>query len=476
MRGLLLAVAAMYAIQGCLYGLSDNTIPQLLNRNQTSLAASETLAIVRLPSALKVFFAPLADYGAQKIPGGYKNLVISLQILMVAAILSLIPLLPEVLQLGGRPGAEKLRWSLFWVAISNAISDLCLDAFALRQMPAERQHLPAVCQVLGIFLGMTAAKSGLFFLMTLELLPLEGLLQGFVALLAIVALLAVLAVALTARPDADARARVGGDGGFGAVLRNSWAFTTRRPNMPHWLLYQLFMPAVNFHHGVVLPSRYEQFGFSGEDYAAYDLPVAVVTVGVLLWASRAVEDATKPLSYVIVGYLLEATVVSALLLQYWSWKGTLTAGFKFAYVALNKLHDLLFFVCDMLEFAFMGRVASLEPQLVATLMTLQASAFNFSEFLYSWLAPTLVDHFSTCSREHDAFSCDFDAYPLVGVGLTLVTLIFLMTQWKQIQAYQDVSVCHGWQLQNSLVRHKLTVGMVLGGISLFTLKEVMLMQ
>jgi hypothetical protein len=29
-----------------------------------------------------------------------------------------------------------------------------------RQMPAERQHLPAVCQVLGIFLGMTAAKSG----------------------------------------------------------------------------------------------------------------------------------------------------------------------------------------------------------------------------------------------------------------------------------------------------------------------------
>ena len=30
----------------------------------------------------------------------------------------------------------------------------------LRQMPAKRQHLPAVCQVLGIFLGMTAAKSG----------------------------------------------------------------------------------------------------------------------------------------------------------------------------------------------------------------------------------------------------------------------------------------------------------------------------
>ena len=44
-------------------------------------------------------------------------------------------------------------------------------------------------------------------------------------------------------------------------------------------------------------TRSPRFGFSGEDYAAYDLPVAVVTVGVLLWASRAAEDATKPLSY-----------------------------------------------------------------------------------------------------------------------------------------------------------------------------------
>lgn len=53
------------------------------------------------------------------------------------------------------------------------------------------------------------------------------------------------------------------------------------------------------------------------------------------------------------------------------------------------------------------------------------------EFFYSWLAPTLVDRFSTCSREHEAFSCEFDAYPLVAVGLTLVTLIFLITQWKR---------------------------------------------
>ena len=41
-----------------------------------------------------------------------------------------------------------------------------------------------------------------------------------------------------------------------------------------------------------------RFGFSGEDSAAYDLPLAAVTAVVLLWASRAAEDAARPLSYV----------------------------------------------------------------------------------------------------------------------------------------------------------------------------------
>ena len=61
-----------------------------------------------------------------------------------------------------------------------------------------------------------------------------GLLQGFVASLALVALLAVQGVALTARGD-DASCGVAGRS-LGAVLRNSWVFTTQRPNMPHWRL------------------------------------------------------------------------------------------------------------------------------------------------------------------------------------------------------------------------------------------------
>ena len=74
MIAVLLAVTAMYSIQGCIYGLSDRTLPHLLNRKESSLGASEVLAIVHLPAALKVFFAPLVDYGAQNIPGGNRFL------------------------------------------------------------------------------------------------------------------------------------------------------------------------------------------------------------------------------------------------------------------------------------------------------------------------------------------------------------------------------------------------------------------
>ena len=81
-----------------------------------------------------------------------------LQGITVAAIMALIPL-PEVLKLGGLSGATRIRWPLFGVACANAISDFALDAFALRQVPEEWQHLPAVCQLVGIFVGKTAAKS-----------------------------------------------------------------------------------------------------------------------------------------------------------------------------------------------------------------------------------------------------------------------------------------------------------------------------
>lgn len=215
--------------------------------------------------------------------------------------------------------------------------------------------------------------------------------------------------------------------------------------------YQLIMPAMYFHACVVLPSRYEQFGFQGEDYAAYDLPLAVITVTVLVFASRAAEDA---------GAILDVVWYSQCQL-----KTFLLCYAKHRIFVALCLRDGG--VCFLWSF-----VASFDQSLVATLVTMQASAFNFSEFFH-WLAPALVDHFSVCSKGQDEkFSRSCDAYPMVAAGLTLVSLLFLSSQWNKISAYQDVS-SPGWNEQNPLLRHKLMVGMILVCICVFTWIEVM---
>ena len=328
----------------------------------------------------------------------------------MAAIMALIPL-PEVLKLGGLSGATRIRWLLFGVACANAVSDLALDAFALRQVPEEWQHLPAVCQIVGIFVGKTAAKSRAFLVSQQR---------------------SRINMSLTS-----------------SVCWRFWVFSYRPQHAS--LGYQLIMPAMYFHAGVVLPSRYEQFGFQGEDYAAYDLPLAVITVTVLVFASRAAEDA---------GAILDVVWYSQCQL-----KTFLLCYAKHRIFVALCLRDGG--VCFLWSF-----VASLDQSLVATLVTMQASAFNFSEFFH-WLAPALVDHFSVCSKGQDEkFSRSCDAYPMVAAGLTLVSLLFLSSQWNKISAYQDVS-SPGWNEQNPLLRHKLMVGMILVCICVFTWIEVM---
>ena len=74
--------------------------------------------------------------------------------------------------------------------------------------------------------------------MKLEVFSLEGLLAGFVGFMAAIAMLAVLAVALAGKANRNLEAVH-----FRDVVQGFWIFTTHRPNMAHWLLYQFFMPA-----------------------------------------------------------------------------------------------------------------------------------------------------------------------------------------------------------------------------------------
>eukprot|EP00413_Alexandrium_margalefii_P044503 CAMPEP_0204582736 /NCGR_PEP_ID=MMETSP0661-20131031/45384_1 /ASSEMBLY_ACC=CAM_ASM_000606 /TAXON_ID=109239 /ORGANISM="Alexandrium margalefi, Strain AMGDE01CS-322" /LENGTH=273 /DNA_ID=CAMNT_0051592037 /DNA_START=26 /DNA_END=845 /DNA_ORIENTATION=- len=240
--------------------------------------------------------------------------------------------------------------------------------------------------------------------------------------------------------------------------------------MPHWLAYQLAMPVIYFHAVVVLPNRYEQFGFTGEDYAAYDLPLAALTVVLLLVVSRMANDGAQPLAFFMRAYVVQLVLVAAVTMQYVLWSGRASASFTILYVVLNRLQDLLFFVFEVGEFAFYGRVAMLCPSLVATLVTLQASMFNFADFFHSWLAPALVDGFSRCSSADGHFACARDAYPPVALLLTALGCVYLATQWRRIHSYQDVKDA-GWQPQPPLKRNEISVFLMLAGMLAFTAQQ-----
>ena len=125
--------------------------------------------------------------------------------------------------------------------------------------------------------------------MSWEKLSLEGF---YWKILAFLTVLAVLAVSLAAAMRINMSLT-------SSACWRFWVFSTYRHAgiaSLGYQMYQLIMPAMYFHACVALPSCDQQFGFQGEDYAAYDLPLAVITVAVLVFASRAAEDATQPLS------------------------------------------------------------------------------------------------------------------------------------------------------------------------------------
>ena len=176
------AIFGMYVVQSSLSGLAENTLPRLLNRDSATLYASQILAIVKLPAALKIFAAPFMDFLGPRMPGNFKGLVVVLQGMACISLFLLAPMM-DFAESPHRPDlAADLRWPLFWAAVLVAMGDLVLDAYAAGQFPEESSHLPALCQVSGILAGKTGAKSLFFLLQARSLLDLPGFVQMLASL------------------------------------------------------------------------------------------------------------------------------------------------------------------------------------------------------------------------------------------------------------------------------------------------------
>lgn len=449
MFGLIVVLTAMYGLQGCIVGISEFTIPQLLSGQGGDLNAAKILSIVKLPAALKIFVSPLFDSCITRMPGGLKGIVISLQVVICAGLVSLSPLL----QLEGEPTAAALalRWPLFAIAMLNAMADLGMDSFALIALPAHLRQLPAFCQVFGIFIGKLCARSGLRLMMSSGVMSPPGFILAMAVALAMCTMYMMIVPAQTNQAE-ESKEPVSG------VIARTWEFCTVRPNMIHWLLYQLIMPAMYFHTVALLPIRYEQLGLRADEYATVDIFFAVVVAVCMMYALKMASDTAQPLTFFLKAYILQAMLSAGQVLQYMMWPGTPTTAFSITYSFFGRMQELMFYIFEFGEFAFYGRVAMLEPTLVSTLVTLQTSVFNFSDFFHGWLAITLVEQFSLCPKSADnaegVLVCQFDAYPFVACGISLTSLLYLLTQWKTMAAYQDLQD-NGWTTQSSNLWRKL---------------------
>lgn len=437
-RAFFVVLAMMYALQGCLVGLSELTIPQLLSGKGGNLTSAKILAIVKVPPALKIFASPFIDMWSVSTPGGLKSVVISLQVVTCASLLAVLP----QLQFGEDTlsAAFALRWPLFGIATLNALADLGMDSFALTIMPAHLRHLPAFAQVFGVYAGKLCSRSGFRLMMNMGLTSLPGFVFAMALVMALCAA-CMICIPTPARQAQELRTE------DGHVITRTWEFCTGRPNVVHWLIYQLIMPAMYFHTVSFLPVRYEQLGFASDQYATYDIMFAVIVVGCMAYIFNMASDAAKPLTFFLQAYVVQALLTASQVLQYMMWPGTPTTLYSTVYSLLGRSQELMFYIFEFGEFAFYGRVAMLEPSLVSTLVTFQTSVFNFSDFFHSWLTISLVDHFSECHEDLDAgFVCQFDAYPAVAFCFWVLSLVFLATQWKRMNAYQNLQDS-GWAPQ-----------------------------
>lgn len=122
----LILVSLLYFAEGFPYGILHQTLPVYFRIHGMSLVDIGLLSLVALPFAVKFLWAPAVDF-----LGTRRQWIVSVQFLMAAAILVLLPLDP------GEPSS--LLWaSIAALAILSATQDIAVDAYSIELLkPSE---------------------------------------------------------------------------------------------------------------------------------------------------------------------------------------------------------------------------------------------------------------------------------------------------------------------------------------------------
>lgn len=428
----LISTLVCYTLQGIFLGLVDETLPPMSAKASGSLSLSSTLALVKLPLALKFFIAPLVDHA------GTSSLTLLLSASQLAGCIPLFLLYGSIdLSFGLNGGAREFNSSdefgkvIFYLAILGvaiAIADVIVDVYALHAAPRHR----ALAQVVGIMCGRFLGNTTFVLLHHEVGMNLSDLIWWIGVATFGLFIMTFLSGPIKSTITEDEKSIK-----LSQIPTQVLRFFTHRGNMFWWILHQLIPPACYFHLEV-LRCRFAQVGGSvvTESAAVTDGLVFLPTLLLLIYLDNRMGTTLRSFTkFYVVQVFVSLGLIQLYLSMGQGYIDPSTTGY--IYGVFMRIQDTLFFLYEMSEFHFYGEVASLQPLLGATLLALQTSIFNLSEVLHPALAHLLVESSSTDT---------YDAYPSWGITLTTTGAFFYIAAYS-LGAYPAYTTVKdkGWE-------------------------------
>ncbi len=227
-------LSSLYFSQGLPSGLLAHALPALLREHQVPLQYIGYLKLLAVPWMFKFVWAPYVDRYHFRRTGPHRSWILPMQTLVIAALLALSVLSPEIIFSGYLPHFFLL---LLLLNFCSATQDIATDGLAVKLLPSRWRGLGNSIQVSGYKLGLIVGGS-------LLLLSIDhfGWSTSFLGLAIILALLTLPILLLRESPHSNERianttapAASPKPMGFD-TLWSSYRDFFRQPGIKSWLL------------------------------------------------------------------------------------------------------------------------------------------------------------------------------------------------------------------------------------------------
>lgn len=217
----LVILLGLYVAQGLPTGIYNQALPAILRHQGVSLQVISLTALLALPWALKVFWAPVVDRWHHPRFGRARSWIVPLQLACTLLIGAIAFFQPE--RLKTTAGIVEFFLMMFLLNLFAATQDVATDGLAVRSLSRKERSLGNSVQVTGYRLGLIVGGGVLLYLLGAWTWVGAFLLMGFILLLLTLPLL------LYPEPPADQAIREQTE------YKRIFLTFVRRPGVRSWL-------------------------------------------------------------------------------------------------------------------------------------------------------------------------------------------------------------------------------------------------